>query len=84
MIAAPGADRALRAGHPRPLSQWSEDPMKKHHPFAAALALALLGFACTAEARDEIRIVGSSTVFPFSTAVAEQFGKTGGFKTPVV
>ncbi|MGE3969102.1 MAG: PstS family phosphate ABC transporter substrate-binding protein [Dongiaceae bacterium] len=58
--------------------------MKKHHPFAAALALALLGFACTAEARDEIRIVGSSTVFPFSTAVAEQFGKTGGFKTPVV
>jgi phosphate transport system substrate-binding protein len=28
--------------------------------------------------------VGSSTVFPFSTAVAEQFGKSGGFKTPVV
>ena len=36
------------------------------------------------EARDQIRIVGSSTVFPFSTAVAEQFGKTAGFKTPVV
>jgi phosphate transport system substrate-binding protein len=47
-------------------------------------ALALLALAGQAEARDQIRIVGSSTVFPFSTAVAEQFGKTGGFKTPVV
>jgi phosphate transport system substrate-binding protein len=48
----------------------------------AALALALTAGA--AEARDQIRIVGSSTVFPFSTAVAEQFGKTTSFKTPVV
>jgi len=37
-----------------------------------------------AEARDQIRIVGSSTVFPFATAVAERFGKTTNFKTPVV
>jgi len=37
-----------------------------------------------AEARDQIRIVGSSTVYPFATAVAEEFGKTSGFKTPVV
>jgi phosphate transport system substrate-binding protein len=37
-----------------------------------------------AEARNQIRIVGSSTVFPFSTTVAEQFGKTTKFKTPVV
>ncbi|MDH3738075.1 MAG: PstS family phosphate ABC transporter substrate-binding protein, partial [Alphaproteobacteria bacterium] len=37
-----------------------------------------------AEARDQIRVVGSSTVFPFSTSVAEQFGKTTKFKTPVV
>ena len=34
--------------------------------------------------RDQIRIVGSSTVYPFTTAVAEQLGKTGGIKTPVV
>ncbi|MHA1127630.1 MAG: substrate-binding domain-containing protein, partial [Alphaproteobacteria bacterium] len=40
--------------------------------------------ATTASARDQIRIVGSSTVFPFSTAVAEQFGKTTDFATPVV
>ena len=35
-------------------------------------------------ARDQIRIVGSSTVFPFTTAVAEQFGSKSGLKTPVV
>jgi len=50
----------------------------------AIAAFASLAFAASAEARDQIRIVGSSTVFPFSTVVAEQFGKTGSFKTPVV
>lgn len=34
--------------------------------------------------RDYISIVGSSTVYPFSTVVAEQFGKAGKFKTPKV
>ena len=53
-------------------------------PFALASVAALALFAGTAEARDQIRIVGSSTVFPFSTAVAEQFGQTSGFATPVV
>lgn len=37
-----------------------------------------------ASAREQIRIVGSSTVFPFATTVAERFGKSSGFKTPVV
>ena len=50
----------------------------------AAAAAASLAMAASAQARDQIRIVGSSTVFPFSTAVAEQFGKTTKFKTPVV
>ena len=53
---------------------------------SVALA-ALAGLAITAgaaEARDQIQIVGSSTVFPFTTAVAESFGKAGKFKTPVV
>jgi phosphate transport system substrate-binding protein len=50
---------------------------------AASLA-ALAAFAMPAEARDQIRIVGSSTVYPFTTAVAEQFGKKTGIKTPVV
>jgi len=54
--------------------------------FATALAFAAAGvmMAGAAEARDQIRIVGSSTVYPFTTAVAEQLGKTGGVKTPVV
>ena len=46
----------------------------------SALALA----ASPAFARDQIRIVGSSTVYPFTTAVAEAFGKSSGMKTPVV
>ncbi|RZO38469.1 MAG: phosphate ABC transporter substrate-binding protein, partial [Rhodobacteraceae bacterium] len=32
--------------------------------------------ALPAIARDQINIVGSSTVFPFSTTVAERFGKS--------
>jgi len=34
--------------------------------------------------RDYISIVGSSTVYPFATVVAEQFGKTTQFKTPKI
>jgi phosphate transport system substrate-binding protein len=48
---------------------------------AALLTTTAMG---TAHARDQIQIVGSSTVFPFSTAVAEQFGQKTSFKTPVV
>ncbi|WP_299372071.1 PstS family phosphate ABC transporter substrate-binding protein [uncultured Kiloniella sp.] len=51
---------------------------------ATALAGMMMAVAGAAQARDQIRIVGSSTVFPFSTTVAETFGKTTGFKTPVV
>lgn len=35
-------------------------------------------------ARDQIRVVGSSTVYPFTSAAAEQFGQGSGFKTPIV
>ena len=35
-------------------------------------------------ARDYISVVGSSTVYPFATVVAEQFGKTSDFKTPKI
>ncbi|HIJ61600.1 MAG TPA: phosphate ABC transporter substrate-binding protein [Rhodospirillaceae bacterium] len=52
--------------------------------FLGTAALAFLTMASAAQARDQIRIVGSSTVYPFSTAVAEQFGKTSGFKAPIV
>ena len=52
---------------------------------AFILIAALAGFiAIPAQARDQIRIVGSSTIFPFTTAVAEEFGITTPFRTPVV
>lgn len=37
-----------------------------------------------AQARDQITVVGSSTVYPFTAAVAEQLGRRGTFKTPKV
>ncbi|PCI51710.1 MAG: phosphate ABC transporter substrate-binding protein [Alphaproteobacteria bacterium] len=40
--------------------------------------------AISASATDQIRIVGSSTVYPFSTVVAERFGRTTNFATPIV
>jgi len=49
-----------------------------------AASLVALTAAPAFAARDQIRIVGSSTVYPFTTAVAEQFGKSSGMKTPVV
>jgi len=48
----------------------------------ALIASALL--ATTLSARDQIKIVGSSTVYPFSSAVAEELGKNGKVPTPVV
>jgi phosphate transport system substrate-binding protein len=44
------------------------------------VAIAISGVA---SARDQIKIVGSSTVYPYATVVAEKFGKSG-FKTPVI
>ena len=34
--------------------------------------------------RDQVRIVGSSTVYPFAAKVAESFGRKTEFKTPVI
>lgn len=50
----------------------------------AGLAAASSPVTSATAARDYITIVGSSTVYPFSTVVAEQFGRTGKFKTPKV
>ena len=40
--------------------------------------------AVVSSGRDQIKIVGSSTVYPFATTVAENFGRTTKFKTPIV
>lgn len=61
--------------------------ISKTFRFASVFALSttfLMGGIQAAEARDQIRVVGSSTVYPFTSAAAEQFGKDGKFKTPIV
>lgn len=49
-----------------------------------AVAAAVMGVVGIAEARDQLRIVGSSTVYPFASYVAEEFGATTDFPTPVI
>ncbi|WPL17327.1 Phosphate-binding protein PstS precursor [Thiorhodovibrio winogradskyi] len=52
-----------------------------------AVTLAVLGalsLSAQAMARDTINIVGSSTVFPFATTVAENFGNATEFNTPKI
>ena len=48
------------------------------------LTAAVASLASAQTSRDYIAIVGSSTVYPFTTTVAEQFGRQGKFKTPKV
>lgn len=50
---------------------------------ASTLALVALS-ASAAAARDQIRIVGSSTVFPYTQAVAEEFSNETGAPAPIV
>ena len=57
---------------------------EKRLVIAALFAAMVSGATHAAAARDYISIVGSSTVYPFATVVAEQFGKTTQFKTPKV
>ena len=48
---------------------------------AAGVTLTAASFV---HARDYISVVGSSTVYPFATVIAEKFGKTSRFKTPKI
>lgn len=49
-----------------------------------SIAAAITLVASSAFARDYIQIAGSSTVLPFASIVAEEFGNNMGYKTPVV
>ncbi|WP_227870717.1 substrate-binding domain-containing protein [Orrella marina] len=51
---------------------------------AVTMAVAGLGAMGAAHARDQVRVVGSSTVFPYSQAVAESFASKSGGASPVV
>lgn len=52
--------------------------------FLAGSAVLAAAFSSSALARDSISVVGSSTVYPFATVVAERFGKTTDFNTPKI
>lgn len=59
--------------------------MQTWKTMSAALAVVVgLTAATTAQARDQIRIVGSSTVYPFASFVVEEFGATTKYSTPVI
>lgn len=58
--------------------------MKKKMLIAGAITLSVFGTSVAQAARDYIEIVGSSTVYPFATVVAEQFGKSTSYKTPKI
>ncbi len=51
---------------------------------AVAATISPPSMIANAASRDYIEIVGSSTVYPFSTVVAETFGKNTDYKTPKV
>ncbi len=56
----------------------------KRFSSAIAMSLTVGAAAATAGTRDYIYVVGSSTVYPFATVVAEHFGKVTKFKTPKI
>ena len=50
----------------------------------AAMGLSLSSSAFAQAGRDYVYVVGSSTVYPFATVVAERFGRSSEFKTPKI
>jgi len=58
----------------------------KSYQVSAIVLAAMIGGATVAQAqnRDTISIVGSSTVYPFATVVAERFGRSTNFKAPKI
>ena len=57
--------------------------MKNSIMLAAASAIALSSVSSGAVARDHVEVVGSSTVYPFATVAAEQYGRISG-STPKI
>ena len=63
--------------------------MSIHRKAIALTAAAAFGLTAAANAfaqagRDYVYVVGSSTVYPFATVVAERFGRGTEFKTPKI
>jgi phosphate transport system substrate-binding protein len=58
--------------------------MKKFFLAASAASVALAASMGVAAARDQVKVVGSSTVFPYSQAAAEEYANKTGKPAPVV
>ncbi len=58
--------------------------MKRYNLLKLLTITTLILSSQQAVARDQIRVVGSSTVYPFATVVAEEFGTKTDFRTPIV
>lgn len=48
------------------------------------IGIAAFALPSQAGAKDQIQVVGSSTVYPFVTVAAEEFGNSTDFKTPII
>jgi len=59
-------------------------PIRETLSAVLGAALVLCSAQAGAVGRDYISIVGSSTVYPFATVVAERFGRDSGFRTPKI
>lgn len=57
---------------------------KSAFTLVAVTAVVGVGSVASAQDREQIRIVGSSTVYPFATYVVEEFGATTEYPTPVI
>ena len=58
--------------------------VKKQIQLSITLAAAMSAASMMVDARDSVSVVGSSTVYPFATVVAERFGSSSSFKTPKI
>jgi phosphate transport system substrate-binding protein len=58
--------------------------VKKLIPAFVFLPLVMSFSVAYAAGRDGVSVVGSSTVYPFATVVAERFGRSTAFKTPKI
>lgn len=74
----------VRDGQRMPRNQQGKTVRNFVQKAMVGLAAFLLPVSSAVLAQDNIRVVGSSTVFPFSTAAAEEFGNSSPFKTPIV
>ena len=63
---------------------WEGFVVKNNIKYILSAACAVALWACASQARDQVRVVGSSTVFPFVAAAAEIYGEKTGNNAPIV